>query len=50
MRNQAVAAAMSGSTRRVASARRQSRMKRKTAVPTSTRPFWTRLERPSVSS
>jgi len=45
-----VAMLMKGITSSVASARRQSRMKSRIAVPTSVSVFWTRLVTPSVTS
>jgi hypothetical protein len=49
-RNQAVARAITGSTRSVARASRQSSRNRTIAVPARTSEFWTRLETPSVTS
>jgi hypothetical protein len=49
-RNQRVASASGGMTVTVASARRQSRKKRITVVPTSVSEFRTRLVTPSVTS
>ena len=50
LRNHAVASAIGGITVSVASASRQSRKKRMTAVPTSVSVFWTSDVTPSVTS
>ena len=50
LRKTAVARLISGMTAQVASASRQSRMKRMIAVPISVSEFWTRLVTPSVTS
>ncbi len=50
LRNQAVASAITGMTISAASASRQSRKNRTTAVPTSISVFWTSEVTPSVTS